>query len=276
MQQIVHFIIKYKYFLLFLLLEVIAVSLTIRSHSYHTSKFVNSANALTGGFYNKINSVREYSNLKTYNEQLLEENTRLKNLLSIKEMDTSNTPVVVIDSNKYHQKYSYIPAKVIKNQYHKKYNYLTINKGAEQNIKPDLGVINSRGIIGIVNTVKNNYSTVLSILNDNSKINVRLKKSMHFGTMHWNGKDPNILQLIDLPIRANLKQGDTIVTGGMSTIFPEGLPVGTISSFDIENNAYKDVNINLFNDMTAVGPVYIIMNFDKEEILELEETTLNE
>ncbi|MCB0460919.1 MAG: rod shape-determining protein MreC, partial [Flavobacteriaceae bacterium] len=241
-----------------------------------TSKFVNSANALTGGFYNKINSVREYSNLKTYNEQLLEENTRLKNLLSIKEMDTSNTPVVVIDSNKYHQKYSYIPAKVIKNQYHKKYNYLTINKGAEQNIKPDLGVINSRGIIGIVNTVKNNYSTVLSILNDNSKINVRLKKSMHFGTMHWNGKDPNILQLIDLPIRANLKQGDTIVTGGMSTIFPEGLPVGTISSFDIENNAYKDVNINLFNDMTAVGPVYIIMNFDKEEILELEETTLNE
>jgi rod shape-determining protein MreC len=99
---------------------------------------------------------------------------------------------------------------------------------------------------------------------------------MHFGTMHWDGNDPNILQLIDLPIRANLKQGDTIVTGGMSTIFPEGLPVGTISSFDIENNAYKDVNINLFNDMTAVGPVYIIMNFDKEEILELEETTLNE
>ena len=78
--------------------------------------------------------------------------------------------------------------------------------------------------------------------------------------------------MIDLPIQADIKQGDTIITGGRSTIFPKGIPVGIISDFIKKNNSYKSINIKLFNDMSAIGPVNIITNFDKEEINNLEET----
>ena len=272
MQQIVTFIIKYKYFLFFLLLELIAFSLTIQNHSYHKSKFVNSANNISGGIYKHINSFREYTKLKEYNQQLLEENTRLRNKLSQQLIDSNLSTTQVIDTTKYFQKYSYTSANVYRNDYHKKYNFLLINKGANQGVKPDQGVINSKGIIGITNSISNNYATVLSILNGNSKINVRLLNSFHFGTLEWDGKDYNILQLIDLPIQANIKVGDTIITGGKSTIFPEGIPVGTILNFSKKNNVYQYINIQLFNDMSAIGPVYIITNFDKKEIATLEET----
>jgi len=273
MQQIINFIIKYKYFLFFLFLELIAVSLTFQNHSFHKSKFVNSANYFTGGIYKRINSFKEYTHLKVYNQELLDENTRLKNILSQKLKDSSIQSIQFLDTIKYSQEYSYLPAKVYKNQYHKKYNFLLINKGSRQGVQADQGVVNSNGIIGITNTVSKNYSTVLSILNENSKINVKLLNSLYFGTLQWDGKDYNILQLIDLPIRANIKIGDTITTGGKSTIFPEGVPVGTILDFNKENNIYQSINIKLFNDMSAIGPINIITNFDKEEITTLEETT---
>jgi len=276
MQQIISFIIKYKYFLFFLLLEILALTFTIQSHSFHKSKFVNSANVFTGGIYKKINNFKEYTNLRNHNNQLLDENVRLKNRLSKQFLDSSSNSITVIDSVKYLQKYSYTPAKIINNQYHKKYNYLTINKGIVDGIKPDQGVINSSGIIGITNTTSNNYATVLSILNENSNINVKLLNGLHYGTLIWNGKDYNILQLDDLPIQANIKKGDTIITGGKSTIFPEGIPVGSIIDIFRENNSYKSINIKLFNDMSAIGPVNIITNFDKEEINKLEENLNNE
>ena len=273
MQQIVSFIIKYKYFLFFLLLETIAISLTFKNHSFHQSKFVNSANFISGGIYNRINSFKEYTKLKTFNQQLLDENNRLKNIISQEKIDTANINLEYIDTVNYRQKYSYTPVKVIHNQYNRKYNYLTLNKGSKHGIKPDQGLINSLGILGITNTVSENYSTVLSILNENSKINVKLKKSLHFGTLEWNGKDYNVLQLIDLPVQADLKVGDTVITGGRSTIFPEGVPVGVVLNFEKENNAFQNINIKLFNDMSAIGPAYIITNFDKEEIETLELTT---
>jgi len=276
MQQIVNFIIKYKYFLFFLLLELIAVSLTFQSHSYHKSKFVNSANYITGGIHKRINSFKEYTKLKVFNEQLLEENIRLKNMLSQQTKDSTIQSIQLIDTLKYSQKFSYTLAKVINNQYHRKYNFLTIDKGSKVGIKPDQGVVNSKGVIGITNTVSKNYATVLSIINGNSKINVKLKNSFHFGTLEWDGNDYNILQLIDLPITANIKNGDTITTGGRSTIFPEGIQVGTVLNFYRENNVYQSINIKLFNDMSAIGPVNIITNFDKKEIITLEETITNE
>ena len=271
MQQIISFILKNKYFLLFLLLEVIALTFTMQSHSYHNSKFVNSANAITGGIHNKINNFREFTNLKVYNEQLLEENVRLKNLLAKRPLDSLSNSIHVVDSVKYFQKYSYTPARVIRNQYNRKFNFLTLNSGANQGIKPDQGVINSRGVIGITNTVSNNYATAISILNESSNINVKLLNSFHYGTLRWNTKNYNVVQLVDLAIQANIKVGDTVVTGGRSTIFPKGIPVGTILDYNKENNNYKEVNIKLFNDMSAIGPVTIITSFDKEEIENLEQ-----
>lgn len=276
MQQIVNFIIKYKYFLFFLLLEIIAISFTIQNHSYHNSKYINSANFLTGGIYKRINRFTEYGNLKRQNQQLLNENTKLKNILSKQNIDTSSQVYGLIDTTKYFQKYLYTPANVIDNQYHKKYNYLTIDKGSNDGIDSDQGVINSNGVIGITQNLSKNYTTVLSILNENSKINVRLTNSLHFGTLQWDGKNFNILQLVDLPIQANIQKGDSLITGGKSIIFPEGIPVGIVEDFSVENNSYRFINVKLFNDMSAIGPVNVVTSLYKDELKKIQETTTNE
>jgi rod shape-determining protein MreC len=272
MQQIIKFLQKYRYFILFLLLEFIAITFTIQSHSFHSSKFVNSANSITGGVYKKANLINQFFNLEIENERLLEENTRLKNLLSLKPIQLDSTYNTIIDTTLYFQRYNYLGAKIYTNSYSRRNNILMINKGLKDGIQPEMGVETSRGIIGVTKSVSRNYSTVISILNEYSKINVKSLNNDHYGTLTWDGKDYKTAQLQDLPRQARIKIGDTIITGGKSTIFPEGKLVGTIKDFEIKNNTFKTINITLFNDMSSLSNVNVIKNLHKKEIQQLEST----
>ncbi len=268
MQQIFNFIFKNSNRLLFLLLLVVSLLLTIQSHSYHRSKIISSANFFTGGIYEKINNVNEYFSLKAQNEELAVENARLKSLL----FNTKDTTVIpTLDTVRGIKKTDIIVSKVIHNSYSVYENFLTINKGAAMGIKPKMGVINSAGIVGIVDKTSKNYATVISILNIESKINAKIKKSNHFGSLVWNGKSTGFVQLIDVPRLAGVRKGDTIVTGGESIIFPENIGIGTIERVYTDDiTHYYTLDIKLFNDMTNLGHVYVIKNKDAEEITNLE------
>lgn len=134
-----------------------------------------------------------------------------------------------------------------------------------------MGVITDKGIIGIVENTSKNYSRVISILNSNSRINAGLKKSNQYGSLIWNGKDPNIIQLETIPRQAILREGDTIITHGRSTIFPKGIGIGTIASYKLnQNKSYYLIDVKLFNDMSDIGFVYAIKSRDIEEIKSLE------
>ena len=271
MQQIFNFVFKNSHKLLFLLLLGIALSFTIQAHSYHKSKVISSANFLTGGVYQRLNAISEYFNLKTQNEELALENARLKSLL-FNTKDTTKMPE--IDTIKGVRKVNIIVSKVIHNSFNAQENYLTINSGAKDGVKNDMGVVNSLGIVGIVENVSTNYATVQSILNLKSKINAKLKKSNHFGTMTWDGKNTGYVQLIDVPRLASVRKGDTVVTGGQSIIFPENINIGTIDKVYIDNETnYYTLNVRLFNDMTSLGHVYIIKSKDREEVMALEAQT---
>lgn len=276
MRRIIYLIKKFRYFLLFIILEILAFIIIIQDHSYHQSKFVNSANFFTGGLYDKANSINEFFHLRKDNQLLSEENARLKNLLEKRENTYAIDSFTVIDTSQYFQKYDYSVAKIINNNYTKRNNFITLNKGAKHGLTPDLGVVNSKGIIGVIKNVSTNYATVLSILNSNSNINVRLKNSNHFGTLVWDGKDYNITQVIDIPRQAVVKAGDTIVTGGKSAIFPEGIEVGVVKDFRYAQNKYQIINILLFNDMSAIGEVQIVKNLHKNEQVTLEQSVVNE
>lgn len=272
MQQIFNFIFKNSYRMLFLLLIIISLSLTIQSHSFHKSKVISSANFLSGGVYEKMNNVNEYFNLKIQNDELARENARLKSLLfNLK--DTTKLPEV--DSIYGVKKIDIIISKVIKNSYNVHENYLTLNSGSNQGIKQDMGVINSLGIVGVIENTSANYSTVLSILNTTRPLNAKIKKSGHYGSLSWNGKSTGFIQLTDVPRLASVRKGDTIVTGGLSEIFPENINIGTIEKVltDNETNFYT-LDIKLFNDMTSLGYVYVIKNKDTAEIIELKKKTL--
>lgn len=268
MQQIFNFIYKNSNRLLFLLLLGISLFLTIQSHSYHRSKVISSANFLSGGVYERINNVSEYLNLKTQNEALAQENAKLRSLLFDKE-DTASIPK--LDSIKGLNTTDVVVSKVIHNAFNGHENYLTINSGSAQGVKPDMGVINSLGIVGIIDNTSANYATVVSILNIKSQINAKLKKSNHFGSLGWNGKNTGFVQLTDIPRLAAIRKGDTIVTGGQSVIFPENINIGTVDRIYIDNQTnYYTLDVKLFNDMTNLGHVYVIKREGRDEIINLE------
>ena len=274
MQQIFNFLFKNSNRLLFLLLLCVSLLLTIQSHSYHKSRIISSANFLTGGIYEKINNVTEYLNLKTENDALALENARLKSLLfNAKDTTTIKKP----ENLKGVYPEDIVVSKVIHNTYNTFENFLTLNSGSNDGVKADMGVINSLGIVGIVDRTSANYSTVLSILNTKSLINAKIKKSNHFGSLTWDGKSTGFVQLTDVPRLASVRKGDTIVTGGQSVIFPENINIGTIDKIYYQNKTnYYTLNIKLFNDMTNLGHVYIIKSKDRDEVNNLEKRNKDE
>jgi rod shape-determining protein MreC len=274
MQQIFNFIFKNSYKILFLLLLCISLSLTIQSHSFHRSKVISSANYLSGGVYEKVNTLNEYLNLKTENDALALENAKLRSMLfNSKDTISANK----LDSIKGVKLEDIIISKVIHNSYSVYENYLTLNSGELNGVKTDMGVINSLGIVGIIENTSPRYSTVISVLNKRTQINAKIKKSDHFGSLNWDGKSTGYVQLTDLPRLALIKIGDTIVTGGQSVIFPENINIGTIAKIyrSLQTNFYT-LDVKLFNDMTNLGHVYIIKSKDREEIINLEKKVKNE
>lgn len=269
MQQIINFLIRYKTFLLYLFLLLISFIFTFQSHSYHQSKFLNSSNYITGSIYSFSDNITSYFNLREENNNLVEENKRLRDKLFNSVLPSE----ITIDTASID--YEVIRGRVINNSYADQRNYLTINKGMNDSIFQDMGVITDKGILGIIENTSANFSTVQSILSEKSNINAKIKNSNHFGSLVWNNtKDYNVVQLIDIPRLVPLTIGDTIVTGAMSSIFPENIPIGTIKKFDLDNsNSFYFIDVELFNDMTNIGYVYIIKNLNRKEILQLEAET---
>ncbi|WP_224491595.1 rod shape-determining protein MreC [Robertkochia flava] len=273
MQQIINFLIRNKTFITYLVLLSVALGLTFNAHSYHNTKFVNSANWITGGVYNLSDGVSDYFHLREYNQQLVEENLRLRSLLvNQPEIITSGDSLFPADS--LLRNYRIYPATVVKNSYSKERNYLLIDQGKDNNIGQDMGVISSHGLVGIVENTSSGYATVQSVLNTLSEINASVKHTNNFGSLQWDGKTLNVVQLVDILRAAPIKAGDTIITGGMSSIFPKGIPIGKIRDFELDvSENYYIINVELFNDMATLDHVYVIENLDREEILELEKQT---
>tara|TARA_B100001996_G_scaffold136663_1_gene103963 strand:+ start:10555 stop:11364 length:810 start_codon:yes stop_codon:yes gene_type:complete len=260
MQRIIDSILYYKDVLVFLILLLFSIYLVVDSNHYHQSKLNSISNNFTSIIFEWSSSIENYFNLKDNNEELIQENLDLINrLYSNKE--------IIDDSLLIKSSYIFSSAKIINNNFSYSKNYLIIDKGSKDGIKEEMGVVNSYGIIGITVDVSENYSRVMSILNLNSKINAKIKNSFHFGSLEWNGEDPSKINLNDVPKIAKIKIGDSIVSGGMSSIFPENLPIGVVSKIDLKNSEnYYGIDVLLNNDMTSIKNVYIINNPDKKEI----------
>ena len=273
MQQLINFLSKRKYIFLFILIQLITLWLTIQNKDYHRAKFINSTGDFIGSIYSSINNFDKYIDLYEDNQNLLEENAKLQSMLkssmvevgiSMKEhTDTNNLRIV--------QKYNFTSAEIINNSYRRRNNHITINKGTRNGVEDGDGVITSNGIIGVIESTGEKYSSIISVLNKNLLVNAKLKNSNYFGSLSWPGKDRNEFLLSDIPKEALVTIGDTIITGGYSTIFPEGITIGTIKNIEIqENQNYYEIIVSPFLDYANIKAVYIINNLHREEIKSLE------
>lgn len=258
MQRLYNIISRNSTFFLFVFLWFISLGLTIQSHKYHKSSFISSTNFFSRNLYSFSSNIKSYFNLKDENKILVEENRRLKEL----EYTRSKQSNI---SSKY--KFEIAKGRVIKNEYSFQNNFLTINKGKKDSVQIDQGVINSKGIVGVIDKTSSNYSRAVSILNSSSRVNVKLKNSNHFGSLIWNGRKLNIMQVEDISKFTKVSIGDTLITGGYSNIFPEGILVGeVIDFFSQENSDSYNIELKLFNDISNLDHIFIINNNHKKEI----------
>src|SRR5690606_10501650 len=97
-----------------------------------------------------------------------------------------------------------------------------------QGIKQDMAVMTGEGVVGIVTNVSSNFSSAMSLLHKDVRVNCQLKKDGSYGPLIWDGDDYRFCQLTDIPTHSKINKGDTVETSELSGIFPEGIMVGTI------------------------------------------------
>ncbi len=236
---------------------------------------MTSAGQLAASVYDTSNSVTSYFNLHDINEDLQRRNASLesevialrKKVGSLEEIVYADTMTVVEALSPY----SFIIGHVINNSISRPYNYITIEKGAADGVKPEMGVVDQNGVVGIVNVVGEHYSRVISLLNPNFRLSCKLKGSDVFGSLVWDGKSPEQALLEELPKHTVYHRGDTIVTSGYSAVFPEGIPVGTVinAARGADDNFFT-LRIKLLTDFSQLSTVRVINHGFIEEIKEVE------
>lgn len=271
MRNLIFFIYKYHAFFLFFLLEVAAFIVIYRFNNYQKASFVNYTNGLANNFYTTVSNTKDYFYLRSVNDSLQLENARLRNQL-LTSYYQNGISLTNINDTAFKQQYSYIASRVVNNTVTKRNNYLTLNRGRLHGVKPEMGVISENGIVGIVMHVSNHFSTVLSVLNSNCKISAKVQKNGAFGSLVWDGANPRIAKLLDVNKHVPVAVNDMIITSNFSPIFPEGLPIGKISSNSLEaGDNFHNLSVELFTDFSTVSTVYIITNLLKGEQEVLEE-----
>ena len=256
MQNLQKILLRYSNFLVFIALEVAAFLLIVYNSAYPRSSVLSTANSVIAWQYEVLSEIGGYFHLRSVNRDLAAENAELRNMLAMR------------DSNM--QEMRYAQAKVVHMTTDRQDNFLTINRGARDGIVRGMGVRNGEGVVGIIKTVGRKYSVVIPTINTASNLSCRFKKNDYIATLQWVGTDYRYAQLVDVATHMVVNAGDTIVTSGLSPVFPENIPVGIVESCTLEQGAsYYSIRLRLNTNFRRLHYVEVIENSDRQEMEEL-------
>ena len=258
MQTLFKILLRYSNFLVFIALEVAAFLLIAYNSAYPRSSMLSTANDIVAWQHAQISDVRAYFSLRSQNEQLAAENIALRN------------QICAMDSAQKGDIFHYTGAKVVQMTTDRLHNYITINRGSKDGIVRGQGVRNEDGVVGLIKTVGRNYSVVLPLINTYTNLSCRFAKNDYSGTLQWDGKDNRFAQLADVAPHMVVNPGDTIITSGLSPVFPEGIPVGIVESSTLKEGAsYLTIRVRLSTNFKRLKYVEVVQNPAQKELEEL-------
>lgn len=269
MKNLINFILKYAQWFLFTIYVLISLVLLIVNRNYQQSIYLSSANVVTGSVYGAWSSVTGYFHLKTTNESLQQRNALLQNEVLNLQSEVARLKSIVADSisTPTVERFDYIAASVINNNTRHPRNYFTINRGSLDGVKTGMGVVNQNGVVGIVNVTGPHMARVISLLNETQHFSVKLKDTPFVGSLTWKGDDPEVGYVEEIPRHAKYQIGDTVVTSGYSTAFPEGIPVGIIMNrVRSKDDSFFTFKVRLASDFRTINGVRVIKDIYKQEI----------
>jgi rod shape-determining protein MreC len=272
------FIRRYLNFLIFLVMQGICIAILVRYNTTHEAVFKNISMEATGWVDKQYNGVETYFRLKAENKRLVEENNSLRNMLASNFSGPDTTKRFFIDSlvkdtTGKVRKFTWLPAKVINNSISLQTNFITLERGTKQGVKKGMAVVApGNSIVGVVTSVSDNYSIVMSVLHRNSKVSSMLKKDNNAGTLEWDGKDPMVLTLRNIPKSAKVAKGDTVLTSQYSSVFPYGLMVGSVTAIDADPASnFFTLRVRPATNFSAIQYVFLVDNLLFAEQQQLEE-----
>ncbi|MBA4409503.1 MAG: rod shape-determining protein MreC [Bacteroidota bacterium] len=276
MRSLFRFLLRNHFLMLFLALEAISLALMVSFNDYQRVTFFNSSNNLAGSVYQRFSTMDDYFSLGRINARLAAENASLRRQLQNRIMNQEKYPVNRPDTVDA-PAYIFTSAKVISNTVNKQFNYITLNKGSRHGIKPDMGIICSDGVVGVITNVSQNYSTGLSLLNKRLLIPAKITKNNYFGSLVWDGEHYNTADLNEIPFHVIVNVGDTVVTSGFSNIFPEGIMVGIIKKFDVVSGTnFYNIKVELSTNFKTMKYVEVVQNTKRTELIKLESNNIKE
>lgn len=279
MRNIFLFIRRYFNFLFFLALQVLALSFLFRYNRFHEAAFMSVASEITGSINTRYNTVEYYFKLKKANESLVQENVHLRELLRSNYQGADTTRQLVVDSIRVDslvqdQKYFYRDAKVVGSFVTTQTNFFTLHRGLNQGVNVDMGVIGPRGVVGRIVNASSNFSTVMTMLSRQFKVDAKLKNSGDRGTISWDGISPQFVQMRNIPKNIKINKGDSVITSELSSIFPANILVGTVDTVvnDPSTN-FLTLRLRAATNFSTVQHVYVVQNKQLEEQRMLEANT---
>lgn len=276
MRNLLNFFLKYNYWFLFILLEVISFVLLFRFNNYQAGAFFTSSNRVVGSVYGLAANVTDYFHLKAINDDLVQRNVHLEMQIEMLQEALSDLSGDSVGIERLKEEalsgYRLYKAKVVSNSLIHADNYITIDKGENQGIRSEMGVVDGRGVVGIVYMTSSNYSLVIPVLNSKSSISCKIKSSDYFGFLKWDGGSSEYAIVKDMPRHSLFSLGDTVVTSGHSAVFPSGIPIGIVEDMEDSHDGLSYLlKVKLFTDFGRLNSVRVIAREGQDERLELEQ-----
>ncbi len=275
MHELFTFFARNSKWFVFAVYVVLSIMLLVGGDPYHRHIYLTSANRVTASVYDFSNNATGYFNLRERNADLNRRNAELQSeLLALRERiqlmaEQQCTDTMPLDSGM--MPFRFIVADVINNSIARPFNYLTLNKGERDGVRPEMGVIDASGVVGIVSVVGPRSARVISLLNPHFRLSCKLKRSDSFGSLVWDGRDPEVALLEELPRHTVYSPGDTVVTSGYSAVFPPGLPVGIVLDDDYNDHEnFFTLKVKLLSDFTSLNNVQIVVSDISAELKSLE------
>ena len=255
---------------IFILMEVAALAM-LHGSSTLQNIWLNRASHRTMAFlWGSGEALRSQFQLDRLNQELQAENARLQERLRAYERSDMEQEEIGRMAERESGAYRYTPATVVKMSRNRTHNYIILNKGSEDGIRPQSGIISDRGVVGVVEAVDKHYSYGLTLMNPEMSVGARLGRSDVVAPLAWDGRGTGHAVVRDLPPHYAIAPGDTVRTSGYSTIFPPGIPIGVTGGSRLVDGSTRQVDVELFQDFSTVRYVTVVENLERSEIMALE------
>ncbi|MFC2334595.1 MAG: rod shape-determining protein MreC [Prevotella sp.] len=274
MRNLLEFLAKYNHWFLFLVLEVASLALLFQYNSYQGSVWFSTANAVNGRILAWDAEIESYFSLTKANEELTQRNLYLEQQVRAL---SGNITEITQDSGwtkrgqmALLKDYRLIPAKVVSSTLNRHDNLITIDKGYEDGVRKDMGVVCGNGVVGIVYLTSDHYSVVIPTLNTASNISCAIHGRGYFGYLRWTGGDTKTAYVDDIPRHAHFRLYENVETSGYSSVFPPGILVGRIQHvYNSADGVSYRLQIVLSTDFGTLRNVCVIDNTSLLERLDV-------